>query len=81
MFATKKGDWVLDPFAGRGTTGIVCASLGRNFTGMDLYSENIHNANRNIKDAQNGKLVIKLDNVIESSPTENIHSLEQYLNA
>jgi DNA modification methylase len=38
LFATKKGDWVLDPFVGRGTTGIVCASLGRNFTGMDLKS-------------------------------------------
>jgi DNA modification methylase len=80
MFATKKGDWILDPFVGRGTTGIVCASLGRNFTGMDLYSENIHNANKNIKDAQNGKLAVKLDNVIESFPTDNVHSLEQYRN-
>ena len=33
-FATEKGDYVLDPFAGRGTTGIVAASLGRRFVGI-----------------------------------------------
>jgi len=27
---TEKGDWVLDPFAGSGTTGKVCQDLGRN---------------------------------------------------
>lgn len=48
-FATEKNDWVLDPFAGRGTTGIVCAQLGRNFTGIDLYSENVEKANLNIR--------------------------------
>jgi len=48
-FATKKGDWVLDPFVGRGTTGIVCALLERNFTGIDLYSENIIKTEKNIK--------------------------------
>ena len=38
-FASQKGDWVLDPFMGRGTTGIVCALTGRNFTGIDLYPD------------------------------------------
>ena len=47
-FATEKGDSVLDPFAGRGTTGIVAASLGRKFVGIDLYKENVDKANRNI---------------------------------
>lgn len=47
-FATEKGDSVLDPFAGRGTTGIVAASLGRKFVGIDLYAENVHNAKRNV---------------------------------
>jgi DNA modification methylase len=47
-FATEKGDWVLDPFAGRGTTGIACTYLGRNFTGIDLYEENVVRAQKNI---------------------------------
>jgi DNA modification methylase len=47
-FATEKGDYVLDPFAGRGTTGIVATSLGRKFVGIDLYKENVEKASRNI---------------------------------
>jgi DNA modification methylase len=50
-FATQKGDWVLDPFVGRGTTGIVCANLGRNFFGIDLYSRNAVSSKRNIASA------------------------------
>jgi DNA modification methylase len=47
-FATKIGDYVLDPFAGRGTTGIVSTSLGRKFLGIDLYKENVDRAKSNI---------------------------------
>lgn len=47
-FATEKDDYVLDPFAGRGTTGIVATSVGRKFVGIDLYQENVDKANRNI---------------------------------
>lgn len=47
-FATERGDYVLDPFAGRGTTGIVATSLGRKFLGIDLYKENVDRANSNI---------------------------------
>jgi hypothetical protein len=36
---TKKGDWVLDPFLGSGTTLIECRSLGRNGVGVELNSE------------------------------------------
>jgi DNA modification methylase len=50
-FTTQKGDWVLDPFVGRGTTGIVCANLGRNFFGIDLYSRNAVSSKRNIASA------------------------------
>jgi DNA modification methylase len=39
---------VFDPFAGRGTTGIVATSLGRTFVGIDLYKENAEKASRNI---------------------------------
>lgn len=59
-FASQKGDWVLDPFMGRGTTGIVCALTGRNFTGIDLYRENVKNADHNISDAIHGRYDKKL---------------------
>lgn len=35
---TKKGDWVLDPFVGGGTTLIECRRLGRNGIGVELNS-------------------------------------------
>lgn len=59
-FATEKGDNVLDPFAGRGTTGIVATSLGRKFAGIDLYRENVEKANRNIAKADGANLIMGL---------------------
>jgi len=35
---TKKGEWVLDPFLGSGTTLIECRRLGRNGVGIELNS-------------------------------------------
>jgi DNA modification methylase len=60
-FATEKGDWVLDPFAGRGTTGIVSAYLERNFLGVELYSENVSKARENIMAAAKGQIAVKID--------------------
>jgi DNA modification methylase len=57
-FATEKGDYVLDPFAGRGTTGIVATSLGRKFVGIDLYKENVEKASRNIAKADSSANLI-----------------------
>lgn len=47
-FSTMKNDHVLDPFMGRGTTGIVCKSLHRNFTGVDLYAKNVEISTNNV---------------------------------
>jgi DNA modification methylase len=57
-FATEKGDYVLDPFAGRGTTGIAAAALGRKFVGIDLYMKNVENAGRNIAKVSNANLIM-----------------------
>ncbi|MCJ7550830.1 MAG: DNA methyltransferase, partial [Anaerolineae bacterium] len=39
MRYTKAGEWVLDPFAGSGTTLIECKRLGRNGLGVELNAE------------------------------------------
>jgi site-specific DNA-methyltransferase (adenine-specific) len=36
---TDPGDWVLDPFAGSGTTNVVAKELGRNSLGVELQSD------------------------------------------
>ena len=33
---TKKGDWILDPFMGSGTTGIACYDMGFDAVGFEL---------------------------------------------
>lgn len=83
-FASQEGDWVLDPFMGRGTTGIVCAVTGRNFRGIDLYEQNVRIAEKNIVDAMKGKYDAKLINVIarETNLIESVEdemTLETYL--
>jgi site-specific DNA-methyltransferase (adenine-specific) len=50
-FATREGDYVLDPFAGRGTTGLVCAKAGRSFMGIELYEHHIKSAKHNLDKA------------------------------
>ena len=35
---TNKGDTVLDPFMGVGTTGVACQNLGRDFIGFEIDS-------------------------------------------
>jgi DNA modification methylase len=52
-FSTEKNDWVLDPFMGRGTSAIVCSLLERNFTGIELYSENVKLSKLNVDLASN----------------------------
>jgi DNA modification methylase len=36
---TKPGDWVLDPFAGSGTTCVAAKDAGRNSVGIDMLEE------------------------------------------
>ncbi len=67
-FTTRKGDHVLDPFAGRGTTGIVSACLQRSFTGIDLYKSNILKIKKNVNDAIESKLPPKILNQIIAPP-------------
>ncbi len=45
---TKKGDTVLDPFMGTGTTGIAASKLGRSFVGIELIEEYFESAKETI---------------------------------
>jgi site-specific DNA-methyltransferase (adenine-specific) len=44
LAATKPGDFVLDPFFGCGTVGLVCRRLNRQFIGVELNSEYVDKA-------------------------------------
>lgn len=57
---TKKGDWVMDPFTGSGTTLIECRRLGRNGIGVEL--------NPNV--AREAKNLIKKENNVHNVVTE-----------
>jgi len=46
---TKRGEWVLDPFLGSGTTLIECKRLGRNGIGVELQEKIIELAKNNIQ--------------------------------
>ena len=46
---TRKGDWVIDPFAGSGTTLVECIRMGRNSIGIDLSKEAVENCRNNVK--------------------------------
>lgn len=50
---TDKGQSILDPFMGSGTTGVAAISLGRTFTGIELSPEYFNIASSRINGAKN----------------------------
>lgn len=49
--SSHEGDTVLDPFAGAGTTFVVCKEFRRNFIGFEINSDFIAVCNRRIREA------------------------------
>lgn len=47
---SNKGDLVVDPFMGSGSTGVVCKKMGRNFVGVEFDKEYYEIAQRRIED-------------------------------
>lgn len=39
LASSRKGDFVLDPFFGTGTVGVVCERLGRKYIGIELHEK------------------------------------------
>ncbi len=63
MASTRKGDTILDPFFGTGTTGAVAKKLGRHFIGCEREEEYAKHAQARIEAIDPLK-----DNVIETKP-------------
>jgi adenine specific DNA methylase Mod len=51
--SSKEGHWVLDPFIGSGTTAVVAAKLGRNFTGIDVSDEYVRISKERVQSCRN----------------------------
>lgn len=54
LASSREGDYVLDPFFGAGTVGLVCERLRRNYVGIELHPEYVKLALRRLVNT-NGK--------------------------
>ncbi|MFX1504011.1 MAG: DNA-methyltransferase [Promethearchaeota archaeon] len=59
--SSNEGDWVLDPFVGSGTTGIVCSILNRKFIGIDSNKEYLDIAIKRFKDEKKEGLLFNIE--------------------
>lgn len=76
---TKKGDWILDPFLGSGTTLIEAQRLGRNSVGIELSKKVIDQAQKLIAKEDNPHNV-KLEFINDNSAAVNFRKLLSDLN-
>lgn len=54
-FFTKRGDWILDPFAGSGSSLVAAKECGRNSIGIELYPHFAKLANQRINSVVGGE--------------------------
>ncbi|MGD8499155.1 MAG: DNA methyltransferase, partial [Phycisphaerales bacterium] len=50
--SSNKGNWVLDPFSGSGTTAVVAHKLNRKYTGIDISRNYVEEAQGRIKESE-----------------------------
>ena len=67
---TKKGDWILDPVMGSGTSLIEAQRLGRNSIGIDLQPDVVQEAEERIRTEQRKNCIVRT--VTGDSRTVNI---------
>lgn len=48
LAGTRRGDVVLDPFSGAGTTGVVALELGRSYVGCEIHPEYVEMSRRRL---------------------------------
>ncbi len=74
---TKKGDWILDPFMGSGTSLIEAQRMGRNSIGIDLQGDVVSEAFSRINQENNPEC--KTIGFVGDSKTINVDSITQRL--
>lgn len=70
---TKKGDWILDPFMGSGTSIIEAQRMGRNSIGIEIQNDVAKEAFERINTEKNDISKVKI--VVGNSQTYNINKL------
>lgn len=71
---TKKGDWILDPFLGSGTTLIEAQRLGRNAVGVELSKKVLDQTKKNIVKEKN-HFDVKIEFINADSSSVNLKSV------
>lgn len=56
---TRKGDIVLDPFIGSGTTAMACKKSGRDYIGFDISHEYCKSAEKRLKEIEKDKTIME----------------------
>ena len=61
---TDKGQTILDPFMGSGSTGVACVNTNRNFIGYELQQDYFEIAEKRINDAIDARGLFATDEQI-----------------
>ena len=57
LASTKEDDYILDPFVGSGTTGVVAKRLGRKFIGIDAQIDYLKIAKTRLEKENNKEIL------------------------
>jgi DNA modification methylase len=65
---TRRGELVVDPFAGSGTTGLACLATGRRFLGADIDAGAVSLATERLGAFEHGELAVELPEDDDEAP-------------